>query len=101
MPVPGKALWAGAIAGIEAERPAVPAATDGAVEVGALVRGALGRLGSEVSPAAVEGALCWLPGSSTAPAKVSDRRGVSETAMATTVTALTAVAAADNHSVGA
>jgi hypothetical protein len=47
-----------------------------------------------------DAALEWLSGSRIAPAKVSGRRGPAELAMAATATALIAVAATDNHSVG-
>jgi hypothetical protein len=98
--------WTGITAGIEAEYPAVLAAVgevgEGlgrAGEVRGRVGDAVGRL-ARVATAAGAVALGWPPGSSTAPAKVSGRRGPSEVAMAATVTAHTAVAAADNHSAG-
>lgn len=94
-------FWAGIITDVDGEYPAVLAAAgDGVAEVRGRVGQALGRLGWLVFTAEGEEALDWLPGSSTAPAKVSDRRGPSEVAMAATATAQTAVAAADNHSVG-
>lgn len=104
MGVPVGLCWAGIAAGVEAQYPAVPAgagvALGWAVEGRGRVGDALGRLGCVLAPAAGQVALGWLPGSSTAPAKVSGRRGPSEATMAATVTAQTAVAAADNHSVG-
>jgi hypothetical protein len=96
--------WTGITAGMEAEYPAVLAAVGEGlgrvVEVRGRVGDALGRLARVAAPAAGAGALGGPPGSSTAPAKVSGRRGPSEVAMAATVTAHTAVAAADNHSAG-
>jgi hypothetical protein len=67
----------------------------------AVVRGALGRLSWVVLPAAWDAGPDWLSGSRIAPANVSGRRPPSELAMATTATALMAVAATDSHSAGA
>jgi hypothetical protein len=99
-----EALWIGTITGAEDAYPAVLSAAEGAAEVRVRVRAGLGRLscrlGRVVSLAAGEVTLRWSPGSSTAPAKVSGRRGPPELAMAATVTTLTAVAAIDSHSAG-
>ena len=67
----------------------------------AVLRGALGWLSCVVLPAAWDADPDWLSGSRIAPANVSDRWGPSELAMATTATALMAVAATDSHSAGA
>jgi hypothetical protein len=93
--------WAGTADG-GAEYPAALVAVGGAAEARTLVRAALGRLDCVESPGVGEAtALWWPPGSNTAPAKVSGRRGPPEVAMAATATALTAVAATANHSAGA
>jgi hypothetical protein len=74
---------------------------DGVADVRAVVRGAPGRLGCGVLPAAWDAASEWLSGSRITPANVSGRRGPCELAIATTATALMAVAAIDRHSAGA
>ena len=73
---------------------------DGAADVRMAGRGALGRLSCGLCPAAWDAELEWLCGNRIAPANVNGRRGPSDVAIAATATAVIAVAATDNHSVG-
>ena len=73
---------------------------DGAADARRAGRGALGRLGCGVCPAAWDEELEWFCGSRIAPANVNGRRGPPDVAIAATATAVIAVAATDNHSVG-
>ena len=70
------------------------------MDIRAVVLGALGRFSFVLWPAARDAVLCWLPGSTIAPAKLNGRRGPLELIMAVTATALIAVAANVNHSAG-
>lgn len=73
---------------------------DGAADVRMAGRGALGRLSCGVCPGAWDAELGWFCGNRIAPANVNGRRGPPEVAIAATATAVIAVAATDNHTVG-